>query len=261
MKFRLIGTSIGGIAGSSFGIAGFGGAIAGTIPFAIIGFFIGWFLDSKWITGSNENFEKASKELESGNKDNGIWAKALVASDGDEKKASARYIKYRVKQFEEDEKRRRQIQQEQIEHEQQIEEGKWIANIYSEIDSMKNELDVLWPTAYTRRRILTNRYSFLIFLLMCPILGYFLYNSPAEINIGILLLKYLCLLIPSILLARIMARVVSSASFMQLSTHINKINTMYKSINDDSNYSIPKDWGLELLLIFVSIFAVAYLLE
>ena len=116
-------------------------------------------------------------------------------------------------------------------------------------------------TAYTKRSILTKRYSFIIFLLLCPILGYYLYNSPLEMGIGTLLLKYLSLIIPSILLARIIARVISRVSFMQLSIQMNKINSMYKTINDNSNYSIPEDWGLELLLIFISIFSVAYLFE
>ena len=35
-------------------------------------------------------------ELESGNRDNGLWGKALAESDGDEKKATAEYMKLRV---------------------------------------------------------------------------------------------------------------------------------------------------------------------
>lgn len=56
-KIRLVlicaGAICGGIVGSGFGIAGFFGAIAGTIPLAIIGAYIGWRI-SKAITSKSE---------------------------------------------------------------------------------------------------------------------------------------------------------------------------------------------------------------
>jgi len=41
-------------------------------------------------------FEQAMKELDGGVVRSGIWGKALVSSDGDEQRAKALYLKYRV---------------------------------------------------------------------------------------------------------------------------------------------------------------------
>ena len=48
---------------------------------------------------NNRFFVKAWEELEKNAVDKGIWAKALSASDGDENKANAIYIRLRVKQL------------------------------------------------------------------------------------------------------------------------------------------------------------------
>ena len=48
---------------------------------------------------NNRFFVKAWEELEKNMADKGIWAKALSASDGDENKAHAIYIRLRVKQL------------------------------------------------------------------------------------------------------------------------------------------------------------------
>ena len=48
---------------------------------------------------NNRFFVKAWEELENNMVDIGIWAKALSASDGDENKAQAIYIRLRVKQL------------------------------------------------------------------------------------------------------------------------------------------------------------------
>ena len=44
-------------------------------------------------------YEAAMKELDGGERRSGVWAKALAESDGDEAKAKARYIQYRVQQI------------------------------------------------------------------------------------------------------------------------------------------------------------------
>ena len=41
-------------------------------------------------------YAEAMSELERGERDKGLWAKALAESDGDEQKATARYLKLRV---------------------------------------------------------------------------------------------------------------------------------------------------------------------
>ena len=54
MKRKLIGCLAGAVTGfflgGSFGIVGFGGGIAGTIPFALIGGYAGWRIGS-WLDG------------------------------------------------------------------------------------------------------------------------------------------------------------------------------------------------------------------
>lgn len=44
-----------------------------------------------------QTYSQALQEIESGTTDRGLWAKALVSANGDEGKARAAYIKYRVK--------------------------------------------------------------------------------------------------------------------------------------------------------------------
>ena len=44
-----------------------------------------------------QTYSQALQEIESGTTDRGLWAKALVSANGDEGKAKAAYIKYRVK--------------------------------------------------------------------------------------------------------------------------------------------------------------------
>lgn len=51
-------------------------------------------------TGADEViYEAVMKELEGSEKRGGVWAKALAEADGDESKAKARYIQYRVRQI------------------------------------------------------------------------------------------------------------------------------------------------------------------
>jgi hypothetical protein len=47
----------------------------------------------------NELFEKAYNEVENGELNTGLWARALSDSDGEEKKARALYLKLRVQHF------------------------------------------------------------------------------------------------------------------------------------------------------------------
>ncbi len=47
----------------------------------------------------NALYEKAAEDLESGNENKGIWAKALVKAEGDETKAKAFYIDMAVEEM------------------------------------------------------------------------------------------------------------------------------------------------------------------
>jgi hypothetical protein len=46
---------------------------------------------------NSQTYVQALQEIEAGTTDRGLWAKALVSANGDEAKARAAYIKYRVK--------------------------------------------------------------------------------------------------------------------------------------------------------------------
>ena len=53
-------------------------------------------------------YERVTEELEAGHIRRGLWTKALVTSDGDEKAAKIAYIRFRVEQLKE-ESRQRQV--------------------------------------------------------------------------------------------------------------------------------------------------------
>ena len=70
-------------------------------------------------------YELVSKEIESGQKRAGLWAKAIAISDGDEEKTKAEYIKLRVQSVKDEnelnlEKKRQSYEKAQAEYEQEM---------------------------------------------------------------------------------------------------------------------------------------------
>jgi len=265
-----IGAIIGGFIGSYFGVAGFGSAISGTIPLALIGAYIGWRISEKESLSEElmPYAAKALRELDEGARDDSLWASVYSASNGNSEKATALYIKKRAAKLlhiaTESERRQQEIEKEEEEERARQAELQRVRDAEEEIHLNMLKLKEI-PSKIERRidEVIDSLYPFLWWITFIAILVYG--NAVNLTGYSIIDGIINCLIVAALtagavlLPAYIISLLLPNAPKKEAENIQNKISALSRSIG--ISYEKKKITYIPLIMISISIVCIVGLVK